>query len=406
MAVLTTDPARQAELVPELDRAFTSHPDDALLGWYLATALRHANRAEEANAVLLMLTQKRPDLQFGTDLEQELRRAGRYGEVPALQQAWLLAAPDNQQALAGEIGLELDTERRDDAIRHARDLLFLHGASPQRLMMLCEVLIVAGELREATALAQRLLRGDDFERALAWLHLGQLALLQGRTSSALEAWTAGVAASRPFGNQAPIFETLEELMSLALYLHADAELEPAAKEVIGLYDRIGESSQALAWRIELDARKPATRCRGVADELARLPAGAGHGTAERLAVRAAAAAGCMPCANAVRLGLAPREPNVRSLLQLGLCAEHEGQLEMAADVLHRAERLTEFALDDGDSPSTVSAILAHYHRARVLGRLGRSDEAKDEYKAFLSRWGDVDRALPEVIAAKHALTQP
>jgi hypothetical protein len=140
--------------------------------------------------------------------------------------------------------------------------------------------------------------------------------------------------------------------------------------------------------------------------LAKLPSGTGHGTAERVAVRGAAAAGCVPCADAVRLGLAPREFNGRSLLQLGLCAQHEGQLEMAADALRRAEHVPSLMLDDGDTLSTVSSIVAHYHRARVLGQLGRDGEARDEYRAFLHYWDTVDRSLPEVAEARRVLAGP
>jgi tetratricopeptide (TPR) repeat protein len=404
------DSHRLDMLVPQLDRAFAAAPDDTLLGWELYGALHTLRRTDESTAVLRVLVQRRPDLQFGSDLEQELRRAGRAGEVPALQQAWLAAAPDNQQALAAQIVVDLETGHRAEAKAHARDLLFLHGPSPQRLLLLCEVLIITGELREASSLGEELLRGNEYERALAWSQLGQIALLQGRTTAALEAWSAGATAARPYGVQGPLFQTLEELASVAAFVDAGRELEAAASELVTLYDRTGDRGQAVAWSIELEAERARReqrplRCPDLQAELGRVPSGAGRGSHERQMVRAAAAVGCVPCAQSVRLGLAPVESNVRSLFQLGLCAESEGQLTLAADVLARAQPLRELGIHDGETPSTVSAILAEYHLARVLERLGRHKEAREHYRGLLERWDHADRAIAEVDQARRAINR-
>jgi tetratricopeptide (TPR) repeat protein len=399
--------SRLDALIPELDRAFAAAPHDVLLGWLLYGALHTQRRVDEGVAVLRALNHLRPDLQFGSDLEQELRRAGRGNEVPALQAAWLRAAPDNQQALASQIVVDLDGGRRDKAEAHARDLLFLHGPSPQRLALLCEVLIMAGELREASSLAEELLRGNEYERALAWFHLGQIALLQGRSTGALEAWQTGVQAARPYGVQGPLFQTLEELASAAAFVHADRELDSAASELVALYRNTGDRGQSVAWSIELEAHRARAQgrpmqCLDLQGELRKLPSGPGRGSTERQLVRAAAAVGCVPCAESVRLGLAPVESNVRSLFQLGLCAKQEGQLALAADVLARAEPLRELGIHDGETPSTVSSLLAQYHLAKVLERLGKPDEARAHYEAFLSRWEHADHAIAEVAEARRA----
>jgi tetratricopeptide (TPR) repeat protein len=406
-AAAEQDVAKLDKLIPELDRRFAAAPRDVLLGWLLYGALHTERRVDESVAVLRSLNHTRPDLQFGSDLEQELRRAGRGSEVPALQQAWLAAAPDNQQALASQIVVDLDAGQRAKAEAHARDLLFLHGPSPQRLVLLCEVLIITGELREASSLAEELLRGNDYERGMAWFHLGQIALLQGRSTAALEAWLTGVEAARPYGVQGALFQTLEELASTAAFVHAERELDTAASELVRLYTDTGDRGQAMAWSIELEAHRAraagrAMQCLDLEAELRKLPPGAGRGSTERELVRAAAAVDCAPCARAVRLGLAPVESNVRSLLQLGLCAEKEGQLALAADVLARAQPLRELGIHDGETPSTVSSLLAEYHLARVLERLGRHDEAQAHYEAFLARWDHADHAIAEVEEARQA----
>jgi tetratricopeptide (TPR) repeat protein len=406
-AAAEQDATKLEDLLPELDRSFARAPHDVLLGWLLYGALHTERRVDEGVAVLRALNHLRPDLQFGSDLEQELRRAGRGNEVPALQQAWLAAAPDNQQALASQIVVDLDAGRRDLAEAHARDLLFLHGPSPQRLVLLCEVLILAGELREASSLAEELLRGNEYDRALAWFHLGQIALLQGRSTAALEAWLTGAQVARPFGVQGPLFQTLEELASAAAFVGAERELETAASELVRLYSNVGDRGQAAAWSIELEAHRARSagrsiQCLDVEGELRKLPPGPGRGSTERELVRASAAVGCAPCSEAVRLGLAPVEANVRSLLQLGLCAEKEGQLTLAADVLARAEPLRELGVHDGETPSTVSSLLAQYHLARVLERQGKHEEARAHYQAFLARWDHADHAIAEVDEARQA----
>ena len=84
------------EIAATQDRAFTAAPDDVLLGWSLAQVLAQLRRHQEFLAVIRSMHHTRPDLQFGTDLEESLRVTGLGGEIPALQAAWLRDAPANE----------------------------------------------------------------------------------------------------------------------------------------------------------------------------------------------------------------------------------------------------------------------------------------------------------------------
>jgi hypothetical protein len=205
-----------------------------------------------------------------------------------------------------------------------------------------------------------------------------------------------------------LFQTLEELASVAELVGADRELEAAASELVTLYRGIGDRGQAFLWSIDLEAhaaklKSRPIQCPDLQAELRKVPVGASRGTHERQMVRAAAAVGCVPCAQSVRMGMAPVESNARSLFQLGLCAAKEGQLALAADVLARATPLRELGIHDGETPSTVSAVLSEYQLARVLERQGKPDEARAHYAAFLGRWDHADRTIAEVEEARRAL---
>jgi hypothetical protein len=118
-------------------------------------------------------------------------------------------------------------------------------------------------------------------------------------------------------------------------------------------------------------------------------------------LRLAAARGCAPCAEVVSSGLASNEQSSASLLEFGKCALAQGELDLATRAIRSASRLSVNML--GPQASPYHAILARYHLAHVLGRAGKTGEARAEYEQFLRSWGDADRPVPEVALARKEL---
>ncbi len=122
--------------------------------------------------------------------------------------------------------------------------------------------------------------------------------------------------------------------------------------------------------------------------------------AHRRMLRAGALAGYESAAAAVAAGFSADESNPRSLIALGLCALDAGELALASRALVEASRLWSSGVTNQASP--YQAVLAHYHHARVLERLGDHARARAEYDVFLDYWGRADRPVAEVTAARAA----
>ncbi len=405
LLALEEDQSRESltAVVATQDHAFTAAPNDMLLGWSLAQALSQLDRHQEFLAVLRSLHHSRPDLQFGTDVQESLRVTGLGREIPALQQAWLRDAPANEQAWVGQLMVELAAGKSQEAAGRARDILLLFGRSPQRLSTLLEVLEHREDLAEASTVANELLRGTQLERALGWFGLGQIAMLQGRFSAAREAWRSSAREAQPFGSQGPRTQSLEELVALDSVLGDDADIEDVLAQLIAEYRAASSHTLLAADQIVRAGHETPRRCLDVAKMVRSLAATGGEAGYEREVWRAAAAVGCARCRDVVQLGLAPDERRVRSTFQLAVCAEREGNLELARDAFARARSLRTLTLQSSESPATTYSVLSSYELGRVLGKLGRAGEAKAAYADFMGHWGHADRPVAQVDDARRAL---
>ena len=119
-------------------------------------------------------------------------------------------------------------------------------------------------------------------------------------------------------------------------------------------------------------------------------------------LRLAAHAGCGTCAEAVGAGLAGDEESTQSLVELGVCAAREGDLALARRALELARPWVSANMAQA---SPFHAMLARYHLAGVLAKQGDVAAARAEYGVFLDHWGNADRPLPEVVAARKALAE-
>ena len=405
LLALEPDQSRESltAVVAAQDHAFTATPDDMLLGWSLAQSLSQLRRHQEFLAVLRTMHRARPDLQFGTDVEECLRVMGLGGEIPALQAAWLRDAPANEQAWVGQLMVELAAGSSQAAAGRARDILLLFGRSPQRLSTLLEVLEHREELAEASTVANELLRGTRLERALGWFGLGQIAMLQGRFSAAREAWRTAAREGEPFGSQGPRAQSLEEMAALDAVLGDDADARDVLGQLVAEYRASSNHGLMTADEIARAGHESPRRCLDVAALAKSVARSGGEAGYEREVWRAAAEVGCARCRDVVQLGLAPDERRVRSTFSLAACAEREGNLELARDAFTRARPLRTLTLQASESPATAYSILSSYELGRVLGKLGQDAEARAAYADFMAHWGHADRPVAQVDDARRAL---
>ena len=386
--------------------AFRSQPQDVELGWILARrVLYQAGRSQDAIAVYQRLHDLRPDLQFGGNLVDELRRGGRGREVAAVVEAWLAKAPESEDARAVQVKLDVEQGRLDLAVQHARELIFLHGDAPHRLYTLCDVLIAAGKNAEASQLAHRMLLGSGPIRSRGWARLGAIAAQEGRLSAAIDAYESAVREGKQFPSQSGIRRAYESARWLFVLTGHPEDADRFDRELAEYYRNSGLTW--LAATVEFDRRLLHVAKDGCPDPdkvLAELPQGPALRLARIQMRRAAAGAGCVPCTDVVRDGISVDESSQHGLYQLGRCAAQEGALALARDAFVRATALRT-AIDTGFQPSEAHAILAHFQLARVLERMQLPADARKHYETFLAHWGEADRPMPEVDEARKALAR-
>jgi tetratricopeptide (TPR) repeat protein len=386
--------------------AFRSQPQDVELGWILARRILYqAGRSQDAIAVYQRLHELRPDLQFGGNLVDELRRGGRGREVDSVVEAWLAKAPESEDARAVQVKLDVEHGRLDLAVQHAREQIFLHGDAPHRLYTLCDVLIAAGKRAEASQLAQRMLLGSGPIRSRGWARLGAIAAQEGRFAAALDAYESAVAEGQQFPAQSGVRRAYESARWLFVLTARPEDADRFDRELAEYYRNSGLTW--LAATVEFDRRLLNVAQSGCPDPealLSQLPQGPALRLARIQMRRAGAAAGCVKCADVVRDGISVDESSQHGLYQLGMCAAQEGALALARDAFVRAAALRT-ATDTGFQPSEAHAILAHFQLARVLERLQLPAEARKEYETFLAHWGQADRPMPEVDEARTALAR-
>jgi hypothetical protein len=138
----------------------------------------------------------------------------------------------------------------------------------------------------------------------------------------------------------------------------------------------------------------------IEDHLAGLD-GAIRDQAHTRMVRALAAANRVPDREAVVAGLSANEDSTASVLALGISASRAGELDLARRALEMAVRMWSSTLTN--QASAYHSVLARFHLAEVVAKLGDTTGARTHYEAFLRRWGDADRPIPEVLQARRAL---
>jgi tetratricopeptide (TPR) repeat protein len=393
-----------AESTRLLEEATRHAPRDVLAGFLLSIAYYNEHRADEVVAVTQRIHELRPDLQFGANLAGALENVGRGDEVAPMLEAWLRAAPDNEQARASLVAVEVRRQRLAVAEERVRELIFLHGEGPVHLAMLCDVLISAERTREARAVAARLLQAAPQHRARGRYRLGVIATLEGRLAAAYDSLVGAVREARPFGEEADIKQTLEAAQALAVAAGRGADRDALLEELARLQELGGAPGLGAATRFEraLHARG-AGPCPDLEAAAARLPDGPVRQAARRAMMRAAADAGCAPCAAVVRDGLSAQEHSQVALFRFGRCAEREGHAQLAADAFERVRPLPGTSIDPQTMPSPYHAVLARFHLARAQARLGHRDAARAAYDGFLERWGHADRLVPEVEEARRVV---
>jgi tetratricopeptide (TPR) repeat protein len=389
-----------------LDPEYRKQPEDIYLGWILARRVFHAaGRTQDAIAVFQRLFDLRPDLQFGANLIDELRRAGRGREVPRLVDEWLKRAPESEDARAAQVLVDLEQGQVQAAVEHARQQVFVHGEAPHRLATLCDVLIVSGEDAEASRLAEAMLRGSGSIRSRGWVRLGIIATLEGRFAAAREAYANAVAEGKSFPWQSGLRVAYESARWLAVLLGHLDDADRYDAELADFYRRSGMPWQAAAVEFERRLLHTGKGCPSQKSLLEHVPAGPGRDLAAVQMLRSAAGTGCASCAEVVKLGISVDEWNQQSLYRFGGCAASEGALDLARDAFERARSLRHTALDAGTAPAEVYAVLARYQLARVLEKTGQADAARKQYEDFLAHWGHADLQLPEVEDARQSLAR-
>ncbi len=405
-ALTATDPAALERTIRSLERHHQANPEDHLLGYVLATAYFNARRSDEQIAVLRRLHEQRPDLQFGANLAQALSDAGRSNEVEPLLTAWLQRVPDSEQAMASRVALELERDRLADAQRFAEQLLFIHGEAPHRQVILCDVLLSAGKTAEARAVADRLVGQDELSRARGRRRLGEIAVLEGRFGAAFDSYRGAVEAGRRFGMEGELAQSFEGLRVVAPLVGRQPEARQTTLEMAKYLDTLHDAPAAAALRYELALSEPGGACPDIDVSAARVPEGPARDLARLHMLRAGAQVACASCREAVQAGMATQEHHLGSLVRFGLCAAREGRLELARDALLQSVRIrTMTSSGGGPFYSVQHSVLARFHLAGVLARMGKPDEARAEYDAFLSRWGHADRPVKEVDDARAALAR-
>ena len=400
MAMLAIDRGRSAEAAAGLDEELRQHPDDVLVGWVLMLALDKLHRRDEWIGVAQRLHTARPDLQFGVDVAGGLRQVGRAEDVERLVGDWLRRAPENEQALSAQITIALERDRFDQAEGPARNVVFLLGEAPHRRAMLADVLLHAERAGDAREAAYPLLRGGALDRARGHLRIGESAILEGRFAHAHDAMRAAVREGRGLGLEGASRDALEALRALASVMGLDQEARQHTGELAALTQELGYPTSAQTLRYE--AQLGGGRCPPMTAQTAGPPEGRDAARTDLL--RAAAEAGCARCADVVQAGRSASELSARSLYRFGVCAEKEGALELARDAFEQLRRVRTWATHPPPHlSSTVHSILARYHLARVLSRLGKPAEARHQLESFLARWEHADRPLAEVADARKRL---
>ena len=73
---------------------------------------------------------------------------------------------------------------------------------------------------------------------------------------------------------------------------------------------------------------------------------------------------------------------------------------MRQDEFEEAARRFKRIGDRSTSTASLATVIAHLFEGRALAKLGRTDDARLAYDAFLARWKNADPNLPLLVTAR------
>jgi tetratricopeptide (TPR) repeat protein len=392
------------EALPLYQQGFEQDPLDARAGLLLASTQSRLSHVAARDAILEALWRSHPELEFGQRMIGALRANGRDDAADARVASWIDAAPASAMAADAATGVDLAHGRFDAAEQSARRSMVIRGETSDRLIVLCDALLLAGKSEEARQVAAQLSLLSPHDKALAQRRVAILELMDGRFAAAYAAFeeAAEMAKEDPFVDD--LYEILDVLRALAPMVSphdADQRDEAAAQ----FFEKIAQPRFGRIARLARELRNaPPGKCPALDSAWADMPEGSRRENIRRLVLREAAMVGCASCAEVVQAGASPQEPTSRAVYQLGICAEREGALPLARDAFRLANSTgldeVEGGLISGDP---LWAMRARLHLGKVLARMGDSEGARALLDRFVKRWQHADRPVPELAEAQAAL---
>ena len=369
---------------PEASRAELFFAQGALTGGtvQLMTATNLTRRLAEVM----------PELQFHAELAARIDPA----DVDALLARWENLAPEAPQRLLTGAERAQYQGHIDEARALLGRAILLHGPRLGLLIASSDLEVEVGDLVAARArLAPIRVSSSAYARAIALQRLGVIAAYDGEYRKAEDLLRNALSEAVPYGDDAHPSMSAEPLRQLARALRDDNTAE-RADEALHAYSVVGQAyaTQAL---IEYERASREEKCPSLSPFFAAAEPFFDRRATRRLLEQKAAAAGCLPCSQVVTEGF---EPEMQffdaSLIELALCAEREGKLDLALRVL-------ETPVAQGFGPSPHHKVLGKLMRGRILEKLNRPAEARAAYEESLRFWKNADHPAPEIALARAAL---
>ena len=421
-----------------MDEVVRGDETDLLAGALLLLPTAILQRTEEAAAMARRLHIQHPELAFGVDLAETLRRRARDVDADRVIREWVASTPESLLARVELARIEARTGRLDQARARAREAVEIHGERDDALPDLFEALVASDQISDARAIADRMLVGSPLARARGRYRVALIAVFEGQFAAAYDAIRRAIQDNRKYGIDSELSQCLELARALAPLVADTAAQRRYTEDLVGVFANLaGDTASAAALRFELalldhgaaapataptataapasaptataapaaapasaPASAPATRP-SIDAHLDGLEDGPVRDVARRRMLRAAAVAGCGDPEAAVAAGFSAFEENTASLVALGLCARRVGELELARRSLERATQRWSSVSSNQNSP--YHAVLARFHLAGVLADQGDRVGARAAYEGFLRCWSDPDRPIPEITAARWLL---
>ena len=406
LLALEEDQSRAAltEVVGALDSAFTSTPDDLLLGWSLAQSLSQLRRHQEFLAVLRSMHHLRPDLQFGTDVQESLRVMG-LGRRDSGAASGVAARRARQRASVGRAAHGRARRRELAGGSRAR----ARRSAPVRSLAAATVDAARGARASRRARRSR----DGGQRAVARDAARALARLvrpgtDCDAARSLQRRARGVAngGARSRSRSARKVRASRASRSWSRSIRCSVTTRISSRCWGSSSPSIAPPATTGSWR-PMRSRAPATSSRAAASTSPRwldrssVPA-ARPATSARSGAPAPKSA-ARAAATSSRSASRPTSGACARRSGWPVCAEREGNLELSRDAFARVRPMRTLTLQASESPATAYSVLSSFALGRVLARLGRNDEARAAYTDFMAHWSHADRPVAEVEQARRAL---